>query len=175
MAETGNLPSLPTMVSLDENAVPADMGDPLEFMRKVARQYIDAVMLNQIPNENEKIEFKKLVLSKLKINIAKFEEIDVRAAKKAEEKEAAKAAEEASKNEEAEDEDPFADIFADDKENAEPDEFAQEKVKIATQFTKDLKAYKEKFLKDIRINREHASKRAEEEKLENILEQLETN
>jgi hypothetical protein len=170
MAEEGNLPSLPITVDVSGNSTPIDMSDPLEFMRQVARKYIDVIGRNQIPNDEEKVEFKKWVLHKLKENISKFKEIDLQAAKKEKEKQAKEAADKIDSEEE---EDPFADIFADD-EDETSDEFVIEKTKIATKFEKNLKEHKEKFLKSIRVNREKASQKADEENLEDILEQLET-
>jgi len=173
MAEEGNLPSLPVTVDVTGNMMPTDMGDPLEFMRQVARKYIDGMEKNRIPSDAEKLEFKKWVLHKLKKNITKFEEIDTKAAAKTAEEKAKKVAEDDGEENPDSEEDPFADIFADDEEKAS-DEFAIEKVKIATKFEKNLKEQKEKFLKNIRVNREKASQKVDEENLEDILKQLNT-
>jgi hypothetical protein len=161
MADTTNLPEMTQTVDLGGGA--QIEGDPLEFMRQVARENIESVNNNPIVVQKDKIEFKKYVLSKLKIQITKFEEID----KRIEEEKAAK--EEESEGEETE-EDAFADIFAD--ESGENDESMQEKMTIAQKFASDIKIYKTKFLKDIRISREQAEQKKEEKKLKAILEQL---
>ncbi len=162
MADSTSLPSLPSTVDLAGG--PAVQGDPLEIMQTSAREAIDSVSKNTLPNEEEKIEFKKYVLKKLQENIKKFEELDAQAAQKAQE-EAAKAEAEGPKEE-----DPFADIFKE--ESAEQDETTQEKMKIAQQFISTIKMMKEKFLKQIRVKREKQQAEADETKMEEILGKL---
>lgn len=162
MANTANLPSLPSTVDL--SGAPALQGDPLEIMRSSAREMIESISKNILPNENEKIEFKKYILKKLQENIKKFEELDAQAAQKAQE-EAAKAAEEGSKEE-----DPFADIFKTDEEKQ--DETTKEKMKIAQKFVSETKITKEKFLKQVRVKREQQEQKTDETKMEEILGKL---
>jgi len=163
MADAGNLPGLPSTVDLTGGA--AVEGDPLELMQKTAREAIDSVNKNAIVGDIQKVSFKKDVLKKLKVHITEFEEIDKKyAAKKAEE--------EAAGTEEVEEkeEDPFADIFGD--EGAQPDESTQEKMTIAQGFISEIKMYKEKFLKDIRVKKESMQKQTDEKELENLLGKL---
>ncbi|MFC1810807.1 hypothetical protein ACFLZH_04875 [Patescibacteria group bacterium] len=163
MGDTGNIPSLPSTVDLEGGAAPE--GDPLELMQKTAREAIDSVNKNAIADDAQKLSFKKSVLKKLKTNVTAFEEIDKKfEAKKAEE---AATTEGEAKEEE---EDPFADIFGD--EGAEQDESTQEKMKIAQGFVSEIKMYKEKFLKDIRIKKEVIQKQSDEKELENLLGKL---
>lgn len=164
MGDTGNIPSLPSTVDLEGGAAPE--GDPLELMQKIAREAIDSVNKNAIADNAQKLNFKKSVLKKLKKNVTAFEEIDKKfEAKKLEE--AATATEEEKAKEE---EDPFADIFGD--ESAEQDESTQEKMKIAQGFVSEIKMYKEKFLKDIRVKKESMQKQSDEKELENLLGKL---
>jgi len=163
MTDTSGLPSMPTTVDL---AGAGDLqGDPLELMRKTARETIKSVNRNALPNEKEKVEFKKYVLKKLKTNIDQFDKLDFQVAEKTEKE----VADGESKGEKAE-EDPFADIFND--EEGEQDETTQEKMKIAQTFISDLKITKEKFLKKVRIKREKQQQKADESKMEEILGKL---
>lgn len=164
MADTAGLPSMPSTVDLAGGEAP--QGDPLEIMRETARQTIDSVTKNSLPNEKEKVEFKKYVLKKLQVNIKKFEDLDAQAAQKAEEE----AANNENKEEMAEEEDPFADIFGE--EEGTPDETTQEKMKIAQSFVSELKITKEKYLKQIRIKREKQQEKADEKNMEQILDKL---
>ena len=163
MGDTTSLPSLPSTVDLTGGATL--QGDPLEIMRNSAREAIDSVGKNAITKEDEKIEFKKYVLKKLQDNIKKFEELDVQAAKKAQEEEAAKASE-GVKTEE----DPFADIFKTDEEKQ--DETTKEKIIIAQDFISDLNRTREKFLKQVRVKREKQEQKTNENKMEEILGKL---
>lgn len=157
-----DMPGLPSTVDLG-GAGPQVEGDPLEFMQKHAREVIDAIKKNAICNDNEKIEFKKYVLKKLKTNITKFNEIDKKnAAIKAEE-------DQANDGEEVE-EDPFADIFGDSEAEADPS--TQEKMNIASKFASEIKMFKEKFLKKVRIKKEQMAQKEDEKKMEDILGQL---
>jgi len=163
MADTSQLPTLPQTVGLDSAQIE---GDPLEFIRAKARENIELVENNPVIKDPEKLEFKKYVLEKLEENIKKFDEIDKQAALKKTEEEAKKTAE----GGEAKEEDPFADIFKDEPEQA--DEATQEKQKIASEFALNTKNYREKFLKDlIKVNESH-SKKKDEEKLDDILGKL---
>jgi len=161
-----DLPGLPSTVDLGGGA--SIEGDPLEFMQKTAREAIDSVSKNAIVDETSKLTFKKKVLADLKVNIDKMTKID-------EEFAAKKAEEEANKpegEETAEEEDPFADIFGE--EEAPPDESTQEKSKIASAFVSNLKLFKEKFLRDIRIKKETMQKQKDEKELKNLLGKLDT-
>jgi len=163
MADTA-LPALPTTVALDGASAPIE-GDPLEFMRTKAREHIDSVEKNKIVDETSLKEFKTFVLTKLKDNITKFEELDkADQAKKDEEAKAKTGKEEEFK-------DPFADIF---KDESKPDETAQQKGQIAGQFATEIKSYKETFIK--RLLKEHESKaqEADVKKLDDILNRLNT-
>jgi hypothetical protein len=161
-----DLPGLPSTVDLG-GAGPQVEGDPLEFMQKHAREAIDSIKKNVICNENEKVEFKKYVLKKLKNNITKFNEIDKKnAVAKAEEEKAAEGEEGA----EAE-EDPFADIFG-DSGGAEADPSTQEKMTIASKFASEIKMFKEKFIKKVRVKKEQMAQKEDEKKMEDILGQL---
>lgn len=163
MADTTSLPSLPSTVDLTGGATL--QGDPLEIMRNSAREAIDSVDKNALSNDNEKIEFKKYVLKKLQDNIKKFGELDVQAAKKAQE-EAEKKEAEGVKPEE----DPFADIFKTDEEKQ--DETTREKIAIAQGFISDLNRTREKFLKQVRVKREKQAQKTDENKMEEILGKL---
>lgn len=154
-----NLPSLPPTVNFGGTAAGVQ-GDPLEYMRKQAREHIEIVNKNLITKENEKVEFKKYVLRKLKENIAKFEEIDKKYTEK-----------KADEQEEKEEDDPFAGIFGSD--TSKPDEATQEKMKIAGEFESHLKLYRTEYLKKVRIRREKEAKKEEEAKMEQILSKLE--
>ena len=162
MADVTGLPSMPTTVNLDGGDLL--QGDPLELMRAEARKSIDSVNKNALPNEKEKIEFKKYVLKKLQGNIKKFEEIDADAS----------AQKQDNQNDvgegESQEEDPFADIF--NEEEAGADETMQEKMKVAQEFISDLKIAKEKFLKEVRIKREKEQAQKDENKLKEILGKL---
>lgn len=161
-----DLPSLPSTVDLG-GAGPQVEGDPLEFMQKHARDVIASVKKNAICSDNEKMEFKKYILKKLKQNIDKFAEIDKKnAAVKAEEKAAAASDGEA----EQEEEDPFADIFGDSE--AESDPSVQEKMSIASKFASEVKLFKEKYIKKVRIKKEQRAQKEDEKTMEDILGQL---
>jgi len=164
MADTTGLPSMPSTVDLGEGEAP--QGDPLEVMRSAARKNIESVSKNSLPNEKEKIEFKKYVLKKLKQNITKFDELDAQAAEKAEEN----VEEDSEEKEEKTEEDPFADIFGE--EEGEQDEIMQEKMKIAQTFVSDIKITKEKFLKEVRIKREKQQAEMDANKMQEILGKL---
>jgi hypothetical protein len=166
MAEATGLPSLPQTVGLAGGG--EIQGDPLEYMRAKAREYIEIVNKNPITKENEKVEFKKYVLKKLQTNIDKFEEIDNKYAQTQKEEEEKLAGEDEAASEE---EDPFADIFG--SEEQEPDEAMQEKIKLAQGFDDHIDLYKTKFLKKIRVRREKEAKQVEEKKMEQILKKLE--
>lgn len=164
MADTGaNLPTLPSTVDL--GGAPQIEGDPLEFMQKIARETIDSVNKNAIVNDAGRIEFKKMVLKKLKSNIDLFTEIDQKYAAQKEEKVKAEGEEGAAE------EDPFADIFG-DSAAAETDESTKEKMEIAGTFASEVKLYKEKFLRNARINKEQKQLQNDEKKMEQILGQL---
>lgn len=157
------MPGLPSTVDLTGGAQVE--GDPLEFMQKHAREVIGAIAKNAICNDNEKVEFKKYILKKLKTNITKFEELDKKnAAQKAEEEKA-----QGDEAVEAE-EDPFADIFGDTEAAADPS--TQEKMTIASTFATEIKLFKEKFLKKIRLKKEQIAQKEDEKKMEDILGQL---
>ena len=157
------MPGLPSTVDLGGG--PQVEGDPLEFMQKHAREAIESINKNVICNDNEKIEFKKYVLKKLKQNKTKFDEIDAKnAAAKAEENKANEGKEEAE-------EDPFADIFG-DAGGAEADPSAQEKMQIASKFASEIKMFKEKFIKKVRVKKEQMAQKEDEKKMEDILGQL---
>lgn len=162
MAEAGGLPSMPSTVDLS-GGQPVQ-GDPLELMRNTARETIESINNNPLPNEKEKVEFKKYVLKKLKEAITKFDELDAQAEKKAQE------AEKNPDDENAEEEDPFADIFGE--EDGQVDESMQEKNKIAKGFVSELKLTKEKYLKDVRIKRENEQAKEDKNKLQEILGKL---
>ena len=168
MADVTGLPSMPTTVNLGEGAAP--QGDPLELMQGTAREAINSVSKNILPNDKEKLEFKKYVLKKLKKNIDKFNELDAKVAKKAEE-ETTKADEESDSKGDKKEEDPFADIF-DEEGDDKPDETTQEKAKIAQEFVSGLKMSKEKFLKEVRIKREKQQAKVDEKNMEEILGKL---
>lgn len=165
--DESNLPGLPATVNLGAPSTTIE-GDPLSFMQTAAREAIDSVSKNTIVDEPHKLNFKKKVLSDLKVGIDKMKEIDKQA-------EAKKAEEEANKpkQEGTDKEDPFADIFGED-EGAAPDESTQKKMKIAQDFVSNLKLYKEKFLKDIRIKKESMQRKKDEQKLENLLGKLDS-
>lgn len=161
-----DIPGLPSTVDLG-GAGPQVEGDPLEFMQKHARDIIASVNKNAICSENEKIEFKKYILKKLKTNIDKFTEIDEKnAAAKVDETAEVTEGSEAP----AEEEDPFADIFGDTE--AENDPSVQEKMTIASGFASEIKLFKEKFLKKVRVKKEQLSHKEDEKKMEDILGQL---
>lgn len=162
MAEAGGLPSMPSTV--DFSGGQPVQGDPLELMRNTARETIERVNHNPLPNEKEKIEFKKYVLKKLKEAITKFDELDAQAEQKAQE------AEKNTDKENVEEEDPFADIFGE--EDGQVDESMQEKNKIAQEFVSELKLTKEKYLKDIRMKREKEQAKEDKDKLQEILGKL---
>lgn len=159
-----DLPGLPSTVDLG-GAGPQVEGDPFEFMQQNAREAIEAINKNAICNDNEKVEFKKYVLKKLKVNKEKFDEIDKKNA-------AAKAEEDKSKEGEegAEEEDPFADIFGDTA--SEDDPSIQEKMTIASKFVSEIKMFKEKFLKKVRIKKEQMEQKEDEKRMEDILGKL---
>lgn len=161
MAEAGGLPSMPSTVDLS-GGQPAQ-GDPLELMRNTARENIESVNHNSLPNEKEKVEFKKYVLKKLKEAITKFDELDAQAEQKAQEEE-----ENADKKDV--EEDPFADIFGE--EDGQVDESMQEKMKIAQEFVGEIKLTKEKYLKDVRIKREKEQSKEDEKNMQEILGKL---
>lgn len=159
-----DLPGLPSTVDLG-GVGPQVEGDPLEFMQKHARDVIASVNKNAICSENEKIEFKKYILKKLKTNIDKFTEIDKKnAAAKAD------AAAETAEGAAEEEEDPFADIFGESEDEADPS--TQEKMTMASKFASEVKMFKEKFLKKVRVKKEQLSHKEDEKKLEDILGQL---
>ncbi|MBD3156855.1 hypothetical protein GF369_03430 [Candidatus Peregrinibacteria bacterium] len=162
MAEAGGLPSMPSTVNLS-GGQPVQ-GDPLELMRNTARETIESVNGNPLPNDKEKIEFKKYVLKKLKEAITKFDELDAQAEQKAQE------AKENPDDKSVEEEDPFADIFGE--EDGQVDESMQEKNKIAQEFVSELKLTKEKYLKDVRIKRENEQAKEDKNKLQEILGKL---
>lgn len=161
MAEAGGLPSMPSTVDLS-GGQPAQ-GDPLELMRNTARENIESVNHNSLPNEKEKVEFKKYVLKKLKEAITKFDELEAQAEQKAQEEE-----ENADKKDV--EEDPFADIFGE--EDGQVDESMQEKMKIAQEFVGEIKLTKEKYLKDVRIKREKEQSKEDEKNMQEILGKL---
>jgi hypothetical protein len=165
MADTAGLPSMPSTADMAGGGEGAQ-GDPLAIMRGAAKQNIESVNKNSLPNDKEKIEFKKYVLKKLQSNINKFTELDTQAAQKAE-KEAATAETDEAKTEE---EDPFADIFGE--EEGEQDETNEEKMKIVQEFISDLKITKEKFLKEVRIKREKQQAKTDEKNMKEILGKL---
>ena len=68
MADTAGLPSMPSTVDMAGGGEGAQ-GDPLEIMRSAAKHNINSVNKNSLPNEKEKVEFKKYVLKKLQNNI----------------------------------------------------------------------------------------------------------
>lgn len=168
MADTAGLPSMPSTVDLAGGTGDVQ-GDPLEAMREAARQNIESVEHNVLPNENEKIEFKKYVLEKLKNNIDKFTELDKKVAEE-KAKENTKEPKDGDEEKGSDEEDPFADIF--DEEGEKPDETMQEKMQIAQKFIAGLKITKEKYLKQVRIKREKQQAKADEKNMEEILSKL---
>jgi hypothetical protein len=137
-------------------------------MQGKARESIELVNQNTITKDEEKLEFKKEVLKRLKTSINKFKEID---AKYAAQEEKVSSDEEEGEAKQS-NEDPFADIFGSDEGAQDP--ATQEKTAIAQTFTSDLKIYKTDFLKKIRIKRESEAKIQEEKKLTEILGKLES-
>lgn len=164
MADTAGLPSMPSTVDM-AGGEGAPQGDPLEIMRGAAKQNIESVNNKSLPNEKEKVEFKKYVLKKLQGNMVKFDKLDAEAAKKAEEE-----AVNSETEENTEEEDPFADIFGEEEEA--PDETTQEKMTIAQGFISDLKQTKEKFLKQVRLKREKQQAATDAKNMEAILGKL---
>lgn len=165
MADTAGLPSMPSTVDLAGGGEGAQ-GDPLEIMRNAARKTIESVNKNSLPNEKEKVEFKKYVLKRLQGNMVKFDKLDAKAAEKAQEEAANSESEEAK----TEEEDPFADIFGEKEESQ--DETTQEKMKIAQTFISNIKQTKEKFLKQVRIKREKQQAKTDANKMQEILGKL---
>ncbi len=165
MGDTSGLPGLTPTVDLSGGA--PIQGDPLEFMQQKARTSIDVVNKNTITKDEEKLEFKREVLKRLKASIDKFKEIEAKYAAQ-EEEELVTEGEDAESDEESKD--PFADIFGGDTTS---DEATQEKTAIAQAFASDLKIYKTDFLRKIRVKRESEAKIQEEKKLVEILGQLE--
>jgi len=169
MADTA-LPTLPQTVDVDGTAAPIE-SDPLEFMRAKARENIEAMDKNPALNEQEKTEYKKYVLEILDGNIKKFTKIDADAAVKKAEEETQKAQESAASAKNGEppkEEDPFADIFKEEK----PDESMQEKQKIAGEFAQDIKNHRETYLKSCLKAHESTAKQKDDQQLDSILDKL---
>lgn len=164
MGDASSLPALTPTVDLEGGGSPIQ-GDPLQFMQQKARENIDLVNKNLITKDEEKLEFKREVLKRLKTNIQKFNEIEAKFTAQKKQEEVVESEVEGSGEK-----DPFADIFGG---GGQADEATQEKMAIAQEFASTLKIFKADFLKKIRIKREAEAKVHEEKEMAKILGQLE--